>query len=159
MKSKQTARMEDYLEAIYELQKEEGVARVSSIGRRLQVTMPTVNSAINRLSEKKLVKHDRYGDVELTREGLEIGREVSRRHRVLTLFLSRILGVDEETSRRDACEIEHSLSPKTADRLTSLVEFILDAPRQPEWLRNFDYYYRHGKRPRKCYERFDEEEG
>ncbi|MFW6113554.1 MAG: metal-dependent transcriptional regulator [Actinomycetota bacterium] len=157
MAIKQTARMEDYLEAIYELKKEEGVAKISSIGRRLDVTMPTVNSAINRLSDKKLVKHDRYGDVELTPEGLEIGREVSRRHHVLALFLSRILGVDEETSRRDACEIEHSLSPETADRLASLVGFILEAPRTPEWLKNFDYYYRHGKRPRECYERFDDE--
>ena len=152
MVSKQTARMEDYLEAIYELEKEEGVSKVSSIGRRLGVKMPTVNSAINKLTERKLVIHDSYGDVGLTKEGLEIAREVSHRHNVLTLFLSEILGVDGETSRQDACEMEHSLSPETAKRLTSLVEFILEAPRKPEWLKNFAYYYAHGKRPEVCYD-------
>ena len=153
MGHKQTARMEDYLEAIYELRRDEGVARVSSLARRLGVTMPTVNSAVNRLSENKLVKHDSYGDVELTMKGEEIAAEVSRRHEMLSMFLSEILGMDKEAAHRDACEMEHSLSPEAAERLTSFVEFILEAPREPQWLKRYSYYYARGERPPECYER------
>lgn len=153
MTTRQTARMEDYLEAILQLQQEENAAKVSRIARRVGVTMPTVNAALHRLAGQGLVKHDRYGDVELTREGMKIAEEVNRRHEVLTLFLWKILGVDEETSRKDACEMEHSLSPDTADRLTSFVEFILDAPEKPGWLRNFAYYHEHGRRPAECMEK------
>jgi DtxR family Mn-dependent transcriptional regulator len=153
MGKKQTARMEDYLEAVLELEREEGRARVSSIARKLGVTMPTVNSAVNRLSEQKLVKHDRYGDVELTRDGREIASEILRRHEMLGLFLTEILGMDEEAAQRDACEMEHSLSPEAAERLTSFVEFILEAPREPQWLKKYSYYYVHGERPQECYEK------
>lgn len=153
MSKKQTARMEDYLEAVFELERDEGIAKVSSLARRLGVTMPTVNSAINRLSEKKLVKHDRYGDVELTGKGREIAAEVSRRHEMLGLFLSEILGMDEEAAHRDACKMEHSLSPEAAERLASFVEFILEAPREPQWLKKYSYYFAHGERPRECYEK------
>ena len=153
MNGKQTARMEDYLEAIYELKREKGVAKVSSIAERLGVTMPTVNSAVNRLSGEKLVKHDKYGDVELTAKGREIGAEVSRRHEVLSLFLSQILGMDEDAAQLDACEIEHSLSPDAAERLTRFVEFILEAPQEPQWLEKYSYYFAHGERPPECYEK------
>jgi DtxR family Mn-dependent transcriptional regulator len=153
MGKKQTARMEDYLEAIYELKREKGMARVSTIAARLEVTMPTVNSAVNKLSREKLVKHDRYGDVELTAKGRKIATEVSRRHEMLGLFLSEILGMDEEAAQRDACEMEHSLSPEAAKRLTSFVEFILEAPREPQWLKKYSYYYARGERPPECYEK------
>lgn len=153
MRSKQSARMEDYLEAIYELDQEDGVAKVSTIAKRLGVKMPSVDSAIERLEGEGLVKHDRYGDVELTREGKRIGKDVSHRHEVLSLFLSEILGVDPATSRKDACEIEHSLSPETEKRLTSFVEFILESPGRPEWLKNYSHYYQHGERPEGCLKR------
>jgi len=153
MKTKQSARMEDYLEAIYELKKKDGAAKVSTIADRLGVKMPSVNAAIKKLSGQGLVKHDRYGDVGLTKKGTEIAKGISHRHEVLSLFLSEILGVGPETSRRDACEIEHSLSPDTDKRLTSFVEFILEAPSKPEWLKNFSYYYRNGIRPEGCREK------
>ena len=153
MNNKQTARMEDYLEAIYELKRDEGVARVSTLAARLGVTMPTVNSAVNRLSQEKLVKHAKYGDVELTRKGREIAAEVSRRHEMLGLFLSEILGMGKEAAQRDACEMEHSLSPEAAERLTSFVEFILEAPREPQWLKKYSYYFTQGERPPECYEK------
>lgn len=152
MRKKQTSRMEDYLEAIYELHMEEGVARISRIANMLDVTMPTVNSAVKSMKERGLVTHHSYGDVKLTDEGAKIAKETLHRHEVLTDFLHRILGLDEETSGTDACKIEHALSQETAKRMAEFVEFVVDAPQRPEWLKNFAYYYKHGKRPSRCEE-------
>jgi len=145
--------MEDYLEAIYMLSEDGSTAQISTIGKQLDVRMPTVSSAIDRLSSQGLVKHEKYGDVKLTQKGRKIAQRIYHRHLVLTRFISEILGVDGETSRHDACEIEHSLSPETDSRLTSFVEFVLEAPSKPEWLENFSYYYQSGKRPEECVKR------
>lgn len=153
MKKKQSARLEDYLETIYELRKEEGEARVSNIAKMLDVKMPTVNSAINSLKDKGLVNHSNYGDVTLTKAGEEIAIVISKRHEVLTNFLQRILGVDAQNANVDACRMEHALSEETARRLSKFVEFVMEAPAKPEWLEGFEGYLESGKRPEKCFDR------
>jgi Mn-dependent DtxR family transcriptional regulator len=52
--------MEDYLEAIYQLCREEGVARVKGIAERLEVTNPSVVGAVKNLKRRKLVWQERY---------------------------------------------------------------------------------------------------
>jgi DtxR family Mn-dependent transcriptional regulator len=147
MVSEQTASMEDYLEAIAVLREEETEVRVTQISKRLGVKKPSVTAALRRLSEEGLVKHRRYGLVELTREGQRVAKEVMRRHEVLFRFLSEILGVDRKTAEDDACKVEHSLSPTSLERLAKFVEFVITCPRgEPLWQKGFSYYVEHGER-------------
>ena len=69
MERAKTASMEDYLEAIAVLRGKGKVVRVKQISRALGVKMPSVTSAMRKLSEEGLVKHERYGYMELTAEG------------------------------------------------------------------------------------------
>ena len=154
MTTGQTASMEDYLEAIAFLRAEAGRVRVSDISRRLDVKMPSVTSALKKLADQGLVEHERYGDVELTPEGRGIAEDVIHRHEALRRFLTEILGVEPERAAEDACAMEHSLSSPSRDRLSKFIEFVLAGPRQPEWLKNFEYYVEHGERPKVCLERF-----
>ena len=147
MISEQTASMEDYLEAIAELSEEETSVRVTQISKRLGVRKPSVTAALQRLSEDGLVKHRRYGLVELTREGRRIAEEVMRRHEVLFCFLSEVLDIDREIAQEDACRMEHSLSPASLEKLAKFVEFVLTCPKgEPVWHKGFKYYFEHGKR-------------
>jgi len=106
MTSEQTASMEDYLEAIANLSEEETGVRVTQISNRLGVKKPSVTAALHRLSEEGLVKHKRYGIVELTREGRMIAEGVRRRHEVLFRFLSEVLDIDGEIAQEDACRMD-----------------------------------------------------
>ena len=154
MSTGQTASMEDYLEAIAFLRAEDERVRVKDISRFLNVKMPSVTSALKKLSEEGLVVHERYGDVELTPSGRRIAEDVIRRHKALTRFLAEILGVDPKTAAEDACKMEHPVSPATRDRLSKFVEFVLTNPRgRPEWLEHFRYYLEHGERPDVCIKR------
>jgi DtxR family Mn-dependent transcriptional regulator len=155
MTTEQTASMEDYLETIAMLTEEKGIARVSQLGRRLGVKMPSVTAALRKLSEQGLVEHERYGYVRLTPEGNKIAADVWRRHKVLSCFLAEILGIAPDTAQEDACKMEHSVSPASLERLAKFVEFVLSCPRsEPVWLKGFDYYFKHGERSeeliRKC---------
>ena len=147
MTSEQTASMEDYLEAIANLSEEETSVRVTQISNRLGVKKPSVTAALHRLSEEGLVKHKRYGIVELTREGRMIAEGVRRRHEVLFRFLSEVLDIDGEIAQEDACRMEHSLSPTSLEKLAKFVEFVMTCPKgEPVWHKGFKYYFEHGER-------------
>ncbi len=147
MISEQTASREDYLEAIAKLSEEETSVRVTQISTRMGVKKPSVTAALHKLSEDGLVKHRRYGLVELTREGRMIAEEVMRRHEVLFRFLSEVLDIDGETAQEDACRMEHSLSPASLERLAKFVEFVMTCPKgEPVWHKGFKYYFEHGER-------------
>jgi DtxR family Mn-dependent transcriptional regulator len=138
-----SAQMEDYLEAIFELCRDNGVARVKDIALRLKVTNPSVVGAVRTLKRKKLVRQERYGFIRLTDQGRELARSVLDRHRALAHFLESILGLDAETAAGDACRIEHAVSQETVRRLRAVAAFLLsEAHEDLDWKREFKQFYR-----------------
>ena len=118
---KSTASMEDYLEAIMLLERDQREATVTSISHFLDVKKPSVTAALSKLSENGLVEHQRYGAVSLTAPGRRTARDVYHRHTTILQFLTDVLGVDPEIAEDDACKLEHSLSPASVIKLTDFV--------------------------------------
>jgi len=146
-----TPAMEDYLEAIFNLDKEKRVVRVKDIAKALAVKMPTVTNMLKTLSKRKLIDYEKYEYIELTKKGNRIGKEINRRHHVLRSFLVDILKVDPKKADEEACEMEHAVSPSTLDRIVDFMEFLQFCPRTGSgWLENFDEYRKHGQDPEKC---------
>lgn len=113
---------ENYLETILELEELNGVVRSSEIAKKLNVTRPSVNKAINILREAGMVRQERYGAVALTKEGRLRAEKIKYRHELLFGFLADVLGIDEETASVDACRIEHVVSEETIDALTAFIK-------------------------------------
>ncbi len=154
MQRKHTPSMEDYLEAIAMLGGEGKVVRVNQISQRLKVRMPSVTSALKKLSEQGLVGHERYGYVELTAEGDKVADEVLRRHRALSRFFAEALGIDQRTAEEDACRIEHVISSVSLERLAKFLEFMEACPRgKTNFPESYRYFLEHGKPPEECWER------
>ena len=61
--------MQDYLEAILELEERGESVRVTDIANKLQIAKASVNQTINKFKKKGLVRQEMYGPVELTQEG------------------------------------------------------------------------------------------
>ncbi len=142
---------EDYLEAVLVLGLERGVVRVKDLAAHLSVKAPSVVAAMKRLAQEGLVRHEHYGYVELTERGLQLAQEVYARHKVLFRFLHVFLGLDEETAERDACQIEHNVSPETMERIVRFLEFIEACPSQePRWLAAFRHFVATGELPEDC---------
>ena len=152
-----TPAMEDYLEAIYNLGKEKRVVRVKNIAKRVGVKMPTVTNMLKALSKGGFIDYEKYEYLELTDKGIEVGREIHRRHKVFRNFLTDILKVDFEKANEEACKMEHAVSPSTMDRLIEFMEFTQSCPRTgSSWLDNFDEYRLRGQKPDKCLDRMKE---
>jgi DtxR family Mn-dependent transcriptional regulator len=151
--------MEDYLEAIAMLRDANKAVRVSQISRKLKVRMPSVTSALEKLSEQGLVRHERYGYVELTAEGHKAGKDVIRRHEALSRFFAQALDIDQETAEEDACKIEHVISPLSLERMIKFIEFIQACPlEEPNFPKRYKYYLEHGQLPGECLARGLEKE-
>ncbi|MEA1965014.1 MAG: metal-dependent transcriptional regulator [Candidatus Aerophobetes bacterium] len=119
-----TPTMEDYLEVISNLKKIKQVVRVKNIAQELKIKMPSVSETLKFLSKERLVRHERYGKIELTKKGNELAEEVKSRHRTLFKFLNEVLEIDPETANEDACKMEHSISAITLKRLMEFLESV-----------------------------------
>lgn len=154
VRKEQTASMEDYLEAIAKLGEGRKVVKVKQISQMLGVKMPSVTSALKKLSEQDLVEHERYGHIKLTAIGNELARDVICRHEALTRFFAQALDIDRETAEEDACKIEHVISPLSMERLAKFVEFIEACPLGgANFPTRFEYYLEHGELPQACSKR------
>ena len=146
-----TSVMEDYLEAIVELDQAKKVVRVKDIAKRMDVKMPTVSSMLKTLNDRGMVHYEKYEYVELTKNGADIGREMQRRHEILHRFLTDILKIDTAIADAEACKMEHTLSSATLDSLTAFMEFIQTCPRAGEsWLKYFEDFRANGHMPDRC---------
>jgi len=151
---KLTPTMEDYLEAIYNLSQEKKVVRVKDIAKRLGVKMPTVTSMLKTLGEKGMIDHEKYEYLELTGKGSDIGSEIDQRHQTLKTFLTDILKIDHDQADKDACKMEHAVSPATLESIVEFMAFIENCPRGGnDWLELFNEYRKHGAPRDKCLER------
>jgi DtxR family Mn-dependent transcriptional regulator len=137
--------MAHYLQTVGALQAEKGCARVGDIATRLGVSKSGVTSMLRSLGTRGLVTHERYGAVELTDAGRRLAERTESSRRVLTLFLSEILGVPEDVASEDACMIEHLVSPPVALELLRLMTFMRS---QHPMARQFRDAYRAS--PRSC---------
>ena len=139
--------MEDYLEATRTLADEYGLVRVTQLSDALNVSKPSVTAAVARLVAENLAKHEKYGSIELTPRGRLVADDVWRRHEALWTFLTEILGISEQVAEREACQLEHYLSPDTGKRLGHFVNFVLESDKgRPKWLEEFFDNIKHAER-------------
>ena len=133
-----TKSTEDYLETILVLSLEKKAVRVKDLAKHLNVKSPSVVSAIKYLAKKNLVKHEHYGCVELTEKGEILAKAIYKRHKTLFKFLHNFLGINQSTAEKDACRIEHYLTPETMERILKFIEFLETYPKEEQnWLSSF----------------------
>jgi DtxR family transcriptional regulator, Mn-dependent transcriptional regulator len=117
--------LEDYLEAMLDLDEKESEIRVTDIAKKLNITKATVSQTMTRLKKMGMIDQDTYGPVYLTTQGKKEARKVRGRHRIIRDFLIKVLDLDEKTAQRDACLMEHVLSSLTISKLSGfLSEFV-----------------------------------
>lgn len=109
---KLTKSIEDYIEAIYMLQNENGKVRSIDIASKLDVSKPAVNKAMHELKTIGLISEFNYSNILLTEEGLKIAKQIYSKHMLIYDFLISI-GVPKETAEIDCCKIEHVISSET----------------------------------------------
>jgi len=115
--------MEDYLKAIYRLERDdEPPVATSTIAETLDVTPPTATSMVEKLADRDLVEREKYKGVQLTPEGETVALEVIRHHRLLETFLTEELGYDWSEVHEEAEILEHHISEEFERRVAAALD-------------------------------------
>ena len=123
---KLTNSQEEYLKTIYLLEKSNVKDRVTDIAKKLKITKPSVNKAINTLKELELINYEIYGEITLTKEGKGLSKEIIKRQDILKMFLIEVLDIDEKKAEEEAKSMKYSISKETAKKLDKYISKILD---------------------------------
>ena len=123
-----TRAVQDYLKAIHGLGGAEHVVSPIDIAARLGVRAPSVTGMLKRLAESKWITYESGHGARLTERGLAEARRVIRRHRLVELFLNRVLGLDWSEVDAEAEALEHAISPRLEQAMAAHLGEPLEDP-------------------------------
>jgi DtxR family Mn-dependent transcriptional regulator len=123
-----TPAIQDYLKTIHSLGGAEQVVSPVDIAARLEVKAPSVTGMLKRLVEAGLIEYEIGRGARLTEAGIAQARRVIRRHRLLELFLTRVLGLDWSEVDAEADALEHAISPRLEEALAAYLDEPLEDP-------------------------------
>ncbi|MEO8621686.1 MAG: metal-dependent transcriptional regulator [bacterium] len=111
--------VEDYLKAIYDLERVGEPASTNDIALRLAISPASVSGMVRRLADQGLITHEPYRGVRLTREGRSAALRTLRRHRILECYLTEVLGYPWDRVHEEAEQLEHAASEELIDRMAA----------------------------------------
>ena len=114
--------LEDYLETIYLLKRDKNIVKSIEIAKRLKVKKPSVTGAVKKLSEKGFLKYKKYNKIIITKKGERIAKSTYKKHILLSKFFIDVLKINKNLAEKEACNVEHTLSDQTLNKLTKFVE-------------------------------------
>jgi len=95
--------------------------RLQSLEPTGQLSDATVTQLFKWLADRGYVRYTPYHGVELTATGQAMATELIRRHRLLELFLVRVMGFPLEEVDAEAEQVEHAISDAFVDRMDALL--------------------------------------
>jgi DtxR family Mn-dependent transcriptional regulator len=115
-----TPTMRRYAAEIYRLQDEKGYAGLSEIAESVNASLQAASRMLSRLKDGGFIHHEPYRGVRLTPKGVEIAMPAIRRHRLVEVFLVRLMkfGWDEVHEMADRFEL--GLNQILEDRIDEL---------------------------------------
>ena len=118
--------LEEYLKTIYILKNTEKQVRVTDIAKKLKISKPSVNRALNNLKDLELIEYEAYGDIVLTKAGDELAKDIIKRYSTLKLFLTEVLEIDKDVAEDETKAMKHAISEDTVKKLENYINKILD---------------------------------
>ena len=112
---------EEYLEAIYRLEREGPGVTTSALASELGVAPASVSGMLKKLSTDGYIEHRARGEAKLTQQGLAVAVRVLRRHRLAECFLTKMLGMPWDEVHEEACRLEHAISSRVEARLVAVL--------------------------------------
>jgi len=121
----QSSTVENYLKAIYQAeipQNNRGeLVPMGQLSSALGVVPGTATTMVKALAETGLVRYEPYAGVQLTEAGQRLAALVLRRHRVLELFLVKVLDMSWAEVHEEAERLEHAASDRLIDRIDAML--------------------------------------
>jgi len=117
--------VENYLKAIYKAQTAQDESKrlvpMGQLAVSLGVVPGTATTMVKALADSGLVDYEPYAGVRLTAAGKKLAALVLRRHRLMELFLVKVLGMSWAEVHDEAERLEHAASDQLIDRIDEML--------------------------------------
>jgi DtxR family Mn-dependent transcriptional regulator len=120
-KTKVPQAIEDYLVAIYVLEREGLMVISARVAEHVGVSPVTMHEMVRRLMQCGYVTIDRKKQLRLTPDGQQVAESVYRRHTLAERLMTDVLGLDWAQAHREAHRFEHVITPLIEERLVELL--------------------------------------
>ncbi len=112
--------LEEYLEAIHELEEEGTEVIQARLAERLGHSAPSVSEMVRRLKADGYIKMKKRS-ILLTPKGRSRAESVVRKHRLAERLLTDVIGLPWHKAHVEACRWEHVMSDEVEERLVELL--------------------------------------
>ena len=94
---------------------------MGQLAAALGVVPGTATTMVKALAESGLVRYEPYAGVRLTKAGEKLAALVLRRHRLVELFLVKVMGMSWTEVHDEAEALEHAVSDRLIDRIDEML--------------------------------------
>src|SRR4026207_1851078 len=121
----QSQTVENYLKAIFQaqmaLENTDALVPMGQLASALGVVPGTATTMVKALASPGLGSDEPYAGVRLTQAGEKLAALVLRRHRLVELFLVKVMGMSWTEVHDEAELLEHAVSDRTPDGLDRML--------------------------------------
>jgi len=117
--------VENYLKAIFQAQmaltERDALVPMGQLASAIGVVPGTATTMVKALADSGLAHYEPYAGVRLTRAGEKLAAMVLRRHRLIELFLVKVMGMSWTEVHDEAENLEHAVSDRLIDRIDEML--------------------------------------
>jgi DtxR family Mn-dependent transcriptional regulator len=112
--------MREYLGEIYRLERSPEGVTTSALAERLEVSSSAVARMLRRLHDHGMLRHVPYQGVQLTSQGEQEALRSIRRHRLLEVFLVKVMGFGWDEVHEQAHGLQLTITDAFEDRMDTV---------------------------------------
>ncbi len=120
MKKRKKRVRQDYLRIIHQLYEDKGVKSIK-LAKEMNISKASVSEMLRKLEKEKLVKIKPYSKIKLTSKGKKKAEELSHQYFLIKKFLEKVFNHGHKKARKEACELEHSLSKESVKTISQIL--------------------------------------
>jgi DtxR family transcriptional regulator, Mn-dependent transcriptional regulator len=120
--------MREYLGEIYRLEHSPDGVTTSALAERLEVSPPAVVRMLRRLDKAGMLTHIPYQGVKLSPQGEREALRSIRRHRLLEVFLVKVMGFGWDEVHEQAHGLQLTITDAFEDRMDAVAGFPTHCP-------------------------------
>jgi DtxR family transcriptional regulator, Mn-dependent transcriptional regulator len=128
MQERSSIVVEEYLQVIYSLISENQIVKSIHLANRLKTSPSTVHATLSRLQRDKLIIVGKKKEITLTKKGVKVAEDLTRRHRLVETFLCDKLGISWHEVHKHAHILEHGLTDLVEEKLAEFMDFPKSCP-------------------------------
>lgn len=115
-----TTATEDYIRAIYVLE-QRGKPYLTDVASYLKLSKASASEMVKSLGKQGFIDYKPYSSLKLSRKGKNLAEKLTYKHRIIEVFLAKVIKLPENKIHEEAHKLEHAFSDESISRIKAIL--------------------------------------